>query len=131
MARLAAPVARPTQTDTARGRRSARIFRQALGPRERGDQHPNGFGDLERQGDLSAMDASAKGGEREHFGSLHAAKIPFIPRLRETQYGQFDACAGFSLPSGIKCHGALLKLSLKSSGSQSFRRFHIPAFSSG
>jgi hypothetical protein len=40
------------------------------------------------------MDAAAKGGEREHFGSLHAAKIPFIPRLRETQYGQFDACAG-------------------------------------
>jgi hypothetical protein len=31
LARLAAPVARPTQTDTARGRRSARIFRQALG----------------------------------------------------------------------------------------------------
>jgi hypothetical protein len=25
---------------------------------------------------------------------LHALNIPFIPRLRETQYGQFDACAG-------------------------------------
>jgi hypothetical protein len=25
---------------------------------------------------------------------LHALNIPFNPRLRETQYGQFDACAG-------------------------------------
>jgi hypothetical protein len=98
LARLAAPVARPTQTDTARGRRSARIFRQALGLAvDRTARRSLCHGQLPpKAGNANTLAPCMRRKSRSFRGCVR-------PNMANLMLARGLA------PSGIKCHGALLK----------------------